>query len=150
MSRLANNGKLAAVNRDNQEEHPRKNFLRDTNAAGFKEEYFRHVSEEIGCRMAKKISQEFNRTESRILGALSNLVDFFLNSPEPLQDFPGTLIVKTRNIRRIVPRKMFFLKLVIQSIDPVTQWNQSLTQRLTLSSELFLPYSKKFLFLPHF
>ena len=80
MSRLANREKLAAVDKDFQEEHPRKNILRDTNAAGINEEYFRQVSEEIGCRVGKKLSQEFSRTESRIIGALSNLIDFFLNS----------------------------------------------------------------------
>ena len=43
------------------------------------EEYITQVSEEIKWRVTKKLSQEFNRTESRILGALSKLDEFFLN-----------------------------------------------------------------------
>ena len=37
------------------------------------------VSEEIEGRVSKKLSQEFNRTESRILGALSKLDEILLN-----------------------------------------------------------------------
>ena len=43
------------------------------------QEYISHVSEEIEGRVTKKISKEFSRTESRILGALSKLDDFLLN-----------------------------------------------------------------------
>ena len=43
------------------------------------QEYISQVSEEIDGRMTKKLSKEFNRTESRILGALSKLEDFLLN-----------------------------------------------------------------------
>ena len=43
------------------------------------EEYITQVSEEIGGRVTKKLSQEFSRTESLILGALSELDEFFLN-----------------------------------------------------------------------
>ena len=37
------------------------------------------VSEEIEGRVTKKLSKEFNKTESRILGALSKLDGFLLN-----------------------------------------------------------------------
>ena len=37
------------------------------------------VSEEIEGSVAKKLSKEFNRTESRILGALSKLDEILLN-----------------------------------------------------------------------
>ena len=43
------------------------------------EEYIIQVSEEIERRVTKKLSQEFSRTESRILGALSKFDEFFLN-----------------------------------------------------------------------
>ena len=36
------------------------------------QEYFSQFSEEIEGRLTKKLSKEFSRTESRILGALSN------------------------------------------------------------------------------
>ena len=38
------------------------------------------VSEEIEGRVTKKLSQQFNRTESRILGALSKLHEFLFNA----------------------------------------------------------------------
>ena len=43
------------------------------------QEYIPQVSEEIEGRVTKKLSKEFSRTESRILGALSKLDDFLLN-----------------------------------------------------------------------
>ena len=43
------------------------------------EDYITQVSEEIERRVTKKLSQEFSRTESRILGALSKLDEFLLN-----------------------------------------------------------------------
>ena len=42
-------------------------------------EYITQVSEEIEGRVAKKLSQEFSRTELSILGALSQLEEFLLN-----------------------------------------------------------------------
>ena len=43
------------------------------------EEYITQVSEEIEGRVAKKLSQEFSRTKSRILGAFSKPDEFLLN-----------------------------------------------------------------------
>ena len=43
------------------------------------QEYISQVSEEIEERVTKKLSKEFNLTESRILGALSKLDEFLLN-----------------------------------------------------------------------
>ena len=43
------------------------------------QEYICPVSEEIEGRVSKKLLKEFSRTESRILGALSNLDEFLLN-----------------------------------------------------------------------
>ena len=45
------------------------------------QEYISQVSEEIEGRVTKKLSKEFSKTESRILGALSKL-DEFLLSPQ--------------------------------------------------------------------
>ena len=42
------------------------------------QEYISQVSEEMEGRVSKKLSKEFSRTESRILGALSKLDDFLL------------------------------------------------------------------------
>ena len=43
------------------------------------EQYIAHGSEEIEGRVTKKLSQEFSRTKSGILGALSKLDKFLLN-----------------------------------------------------------------------
>ena len=43
------------------------------------QEYISQVFEEIEGRVTKKLSIEFSRTESRILGALSKLDEFLLN-----------------------------------------------------------------------
>ena len=44
------------------------------------EDYVTQVSEEIEGRVTEKLSQEFSRTESRFLGALSKLDEFLMNS----------------------------------------------------------------------
>ena len=43
------------------------------------QDYISQVSEEIEGRVTKKLSKEFSRTESRVLGALSKLDEFLLN-----------------------------------------------------------------------
>ena len=67
------------VTRETQEEHPRNGQSRNTSVSRNNEEYITQVSEEIEGRVTRKLSQEFSRTESRILGALSKLDEFFLN-----------------------------------------------------------------------
>ena len=79
MATLRNKRKLAAVIRETQEEHPRNGQSRNTPVPRINEEYITQVSEEIEGRITKKLSQEFSRTESRILGALSKLDEFLLN-----------------------------------------------------------------------
>ena len=79
MATLRNKRKLAAVTRETLEEHPRNGQSRDTSVPRINEEYITQVSEEVEGRVTKKLSQQFNRTESRILGALSKLDEFLLN-----------------------------------------------------------------------
>ena len=79
MATLRNKRKLAAVTRESQEENPRNGQSRNTFVPRINEEYITQVSEEIEGRITKKLSQEFNRIESRILGALSKLDEFLLN-----------------------------------------------------------------------
>ena len=79
MATLRNKRKLAAVTRETQEEHPRNGQSRNTSVPRTNEEYITQVSEEIEGRVTKKLSQEFSRTEFRILWALSKLDDFLLN-----------------------------------------------------------------------
>ena len=79
MATLRNKRKLAAVTRESQEENPRNGQSRNTSVPRINEEYITQISEEIEGRITKKLSQEFNRIESRILGALSKLDEFLLN-----------------------------------------------------------------------
>ena len=71
--------KLAAFNKKNHEKHPRSNQVRDINVPRTQEDYITKVSEEIDGRITKKLSQEFSRSDSRILGAISWLGEFLLN-----------------------------------------------------------------------
>ena len=79
MATLRNKRKLAAVTREIQEENPRNGQSRNTSNPRINEEFITQLSEEIEGRVSKKLSQEFSRTESRILGALSNIDEFLLN-----------------------------------------------------------------------
>ena len=79
MTTLRNERKLAAVTRETQEENPRNGQSRNTPVPRINEEYITQVSEEIEGRITKKLSQEFNRIESRIADALSKLDEFLLN-----------------------------------------------------------------------
>ena len=94
-----NKKKLAALNKEKCEEHPRSNLAQNSIAPRLQEDYITQVSEEIEGRVTKRLSKEFSRTENRILGALARLDDFLMNSlfqghsgatPEPLRRPLGT------------------------------------------------------------
>ena len=92
MATLRNKRKLAGVTRETQEEHPRNGQSRNTSVPRIKEEYITEVSEEIEGRVTRKLSYEFSRTGSRILGLLPKLDDFLFN-PQITTHFgtvPGT------------------------------------------------------------
>ena len=93
MATLGNKRKLAAVTRKTQEENPRNGQSRNTSVPRINEEYITQVSEEIVGRVSKKLSQEFSKTESRILGALSKLDEFLLNQQirTHSETVPGTI-----------------------------------------------------------
>ena len=78
MATLRNNRKLAAVPRETPEStrSERTQNILDPELTQY---YISQVSEEIKSRVTKKLSKEFSRTESRILGALSKLDEFLLN-----------------------------------------------------------------------
>ena len=81
MATLRNKRKLAAISGKTQEDHPGNGQSRNTSVPGISEEYItlRKESEEIEGRFSIKLSQEFSKTELRILGALSKLDEFLLN-----------------------------------------------------------------------
>ena len=92
MATLRSKRKLAAVTRETQNEHPRNGQSRNTSVPRINEECITQVSEEIEGRVTKKLFQEFNRKQSRILGALSKLDEFLLNQQIPTHSgtVPGT------------------------------------------------------------
>ena len=80
---------LAALNKENCEAHPRSNLTQNSNVPRSQEDYITQISEEIKGRVTKKFFQEFSGTENRILGALSRLDDFLINSL--IQGHSGTV-----------------------------------------------------------
>ena len=91
MATLRNKKKLAALNKENCEEHPWNNMAQNSNVPRSQEDYITQVSEKIEGIVTKKLSQEFNRTENRILGALARLDDPLI------QGHPGTIPETSRN-----------------------------------------------------
>ena len=95
MATLRNKRKLAAVTREIQDENPRNGQSRNTSVPRINEEYITQVSEEIEGRITKKLSQEFNRIESRISDALSKLDEFLSN--QQIQTYSETVPGTFRN-----------------------------------------------------
>ena len=94
MATLRNKRKLAPMAKETQE-YPRKSQSQNSSASGITEEYIAQVSKEIEGMVTKKLCQEFSRTKSRILGALSKLDEFLLN-PQ-IRTLSGTVPGMIRN-----------------------------------------------------
>ena len=96
MATLGNKRKLVVVSRQTQE-ITRNNQSQNTSVPGITEEYTTQLSEDIEGRVTKKLSQQFSRTESGILCALSKSDDELLFIPQARtlsKTVPGT----SRNI----------------------------------------------------
>ena len=78
MATLRNKRKLAAVSRETPES-TRSGRAPNILDPELTQDYISQVSEEIEGRVTKKLSKEFSKTESRILGTLSKLDEFLLN-----------------------------------------------------------------------
>ena len=79
MATAKNRRRLATFIDEKCEEQPRSNLAQNTIFPRSQEDYITLVSEEIEDRVRKKLSNEFNRMQSRISAALSQLDDFPLN-----------------------------------------------------------------------
>ena len=55
MATLRNKRKLAALNKENCEEHPRSNLAQNSNVPRSQEDYRTQVSEEIEGKVTKKV-----------------------------------------------------------------------------------------------
>ena len=78
MATLRNKRKLAAVSTETPDSS-RGSSGRTVLDPELTQDYISQVSEEIEGRVTKKLSKKFNKTESRILGALSKHDKFLLN-----------------------------------------------------------------------
>ena len=79
MRNTRNKRRLAEI-QDNFDRENSQSSSRERSHGDINEEYISQVSQEIEGRIAKKLSQEFSKRESRILGALAKL-DHFLTKP---------------------------------------------------------------------
>ena len=91
-----NKRKVAALNKQNCEEHPRSMLVQNSNVPRSQEDDITQVSEEIEGRVTKKLWQEFSRTENLLLGALARLDDFLINPL--LQGHSGTTPEASPNV----------------------------------------------------
>ena len=78
MATLENKRKLAAVSRE-APEGSRGSRAQNALDPELTQDYISQVSEEIEGRALKKLSKEFSKVESRLLGALSKLDELLLN-----------------------------------------------------------------------
>ena len=78
MATLRNKRIWAAVSGETPE-NARNSKVQNTLDPDLTQDYISQFSEEIEGRVTKKLSEEFGRTESRILGALSKFDEFLLN-----------------------------------------------------------------------
>ena len=90
-----NKRKLAALKKENCEEHPRNNLAQNSSTPRSQEDFITQISEEIEGRVTKKLSKEFSRTKNLFLGALARLDDFLMNPL--LQGHSGTASEPSRN-----------------------------------------------------
>ena len=78
MATIRKKRKLAAVSRETLE-GSRSSRTQNVLDPELTQDYISQVSEEIEGRVTKKLSKDFSKTESRILGALSKLDELLLN-----------------------------------------------------------------------
>ena len=78
MAMLRSKKKLAAFSRETPESS-KNSKGQNTLDPDLTQDYISQVSQEIEGRVTEKLSKDFSRTESRILGALSKLDEFLLN-----------------------------------------------------------------------
>ena len=78
MATMRNRTKVTAVLRETLE-NTMNSQSQNTRNPGTAQEYISQFSQEIECRVTKKLSKEFSRMESRISVPLSKLDEFLLN-----------------------------------------------------------------------
>ena len=129
---LRNKRKLAAVSREAPESSSNSRG-RNVLDPELTQDYISQVSEEIEGRVTKKLSKEFNKTESRILGALSKLDEFLLNPKVRTCSVTAHGTSRNSNLENgklmgiapqtiLIPKGGFFLTSQDNSIVPRQTW----------------------------
>ena len=151
MATLRDKRKLAALYKENCEEHPRSKVAQNSGVPRSQKDYKTQVSEEIEVRVTKKLSEEFSRTKNRILVALSRLDDFLM---DPLiQGYAGTAprrhgshLAQTRERMRTTPRVILILK----QASSTTRRHETLEQKMattlpkkSFTEKLFEDFERK-------
>ena len=108
MATLRNKTKLAAINRENHEEHPMNFQERDTNVPRIQENYITQVSEEIEGRVIKKLSQELKKRKVTFWALSPSVTSFFWThkfgfTPDPFRRHTGTQVEKPGSNWRSFP-----------------------------------------------
>ena len=124
MATLRNDRKLAAISRDSHEDHPNNIQAQNTNSPRIQEEYITQVSVEFEGRVTKNLSQEFSRTKSRILIALSKLDEFLLNPQARVHSEPVPETSRNSNRENQGAKEDRFQN------DPHPEMGESLSQSL--------------------
>ena len=76
MVTFRNKKQLGAIISFNHEKNPRNSAIRDTKVRIIQKEYITQVPNEIEDRVTKKMSQEVNKTESRIWVPCPSYISF--------------------------------------------------------------------------
>ena len=115
--------KLAAVARNYREGSPKKNQSRNSAVSRINEEYITQVLEEIENTATKKLSPQFSRTESRLLGALSIADKFRLNTQVRMQSgtVPGTS--RNMNVQNQEPTEDYSQNDSRPAVDASVYWS---------------------------
>ena len=136
MATLRTKRKLAALNNENCEEHPRSVFTQKSNVPRSNEDYITQVSKVLEGRVTKKLSQEFSRTENRIIGTSSRLAYFIMNPP--IQSHSRTARDTSRNANgtnqatnedRTTPR----VSLILQRASCRARRHETLAQKMVMT-----------------
>ena len=151
MALLRDKRKLAALNKENCEEHPRSKVAQNSGVPRSQKDYKYHISDEIEGKVTRKLSQEFIKTKNRILVALSRLDDFLM---DPLiQGYAGTAprrhgshLAQTRERMRTTPRVI----LIPKQASSTTRRHETLEQKMattlpkkSFTEKLFEDFERK-------
>ena len=129
-----NKRKVAALNKENCEEHPKSNLTQNSSALGSQEDNITQFSEENEGRVTKRLSKEFSRTENCILGALARLDDFLMNpllpghsgtTPEPSRNALNSSQERTRRTPRMI--------LVLKRASSMVRLHKTLAQKTAMT-----------------